>query len=169
MRRGVAMLLSVVLCRAAAAHSASDAYLTLTADAPGNNKVLHGQWDIALRDLDFVLDLDVQGRGRLSWGDVLRRQPQIEAYAYQHLRFAADGTHQCAVQPIRQMIDQHADGAYLALIFDVACAGAAPSISLNYSLFFDIDPSHRAIFVGRSGSDIATAVLAPQNCKIILH
>jgi hypothetical protein len=165
----MAMLLGVVLCRAVGAHSASDAYLTLMAEGSGVSRVLHGQWDIALRDLDFVLDLDVEGRGRLSWGDVLRCQPQIEAYAYQHLRFAAGGTKQCALKPIRQMIDQHADGAYLALIFDVACAGGAPTISMNYSLFFDIDPSHRAIFIGRSGSDIATAVLAPQNSKIVLH
>jgi hypothetical protein len=165
----MAMLLGVVLCQALGAHSASDAYLTLTAEASGVTTVLHGQWDIALRDLDFVLDLDVEGRGQLSWGDVLRRQPQIEAYAYQHLRFAAGGTNHCVVKPIRQMIDQHADGAYLALIFDVACAGGAATISLNYSLFFDIDPSHRAIFVGRSGSDIATAVLAPQNSKIAVH
>jgi hypothetical protein len=111
----------------------------------------------------------VDGRGRLSWGDVLRRGPQIEAYAYRHLRFAAGGTTRCAVKPIRQMIDQHADGAYLVLIFDVACAGSAATINMNYSLFFDIDPSHRAIFVGRSGSDIATAVLAPQNSEIAVH
>jgi hypothetical protein len=165
----MAMLLGVILSQGVGAHSASDAYLTLTADKSGNTNVLHGQWDIALRDLDFVLDLDAEGRGRLSWGDVRRRQPQIQAYAFQHLRFAAGGAHDCAVIPIRQMIDQHADGAYLALIFDVACAGGAAAISLNYSLFFDVDPSHRAIFIERSGSDIATAVLAPQNSKIALH
>jgi len=51
-------------------HSASDAYLTLTADAvqaPGQS-TLHGQWDVALRDLDFVLKLDDDGDGRLTWG-----------------------------------------------------------------------------------------------------
>jgi hypothetical protein len=169
MRRGYVALLGVWLCHGAAAHSASDAYLTLTVENSATTRVLHGQWDIALRDLDFVLDLDREGRGGLTWGEVRRRRPQIEAYAYQHLRFAAGAANHCVLRPLRQMIDQHADGAYAALIFDVICVGGPAPLTLDYSLFFDIDPSHRAIYVGRSGADIATAVLAPQNSKIDLH
>ena len=54
------------------AHSASDAYLTLmTEPAASSRKAsIHGQWDIALRDLDFVLKLDTNGDGRLTWGEV---------------------------------------------------------------------------------------------------
>jgi hypothetical protein len=61
------------------AHSASDAYLNLTVDG-GNRRgmfVVHGQWDIALRDLDFVLKLDDDGDGRLSWGEVRHHQAAI--------------------------------------------------------------------------------------------
>ena len=54
------LLLSAAIARS---HSASDAYLTLSADA--DKSTLHGQWDIALRDLDFVLRLDDDGDGVL--------------------------------------------------------------------------------------------------------
>ncbi len=63
----------------AAAHSASDAYLTLTEGTAISNStvIVHGQWDIALRDLDFALTLDDNGDGRLTWGEVRRHQAAI--------------------------------------------------------------------------------------------
>jgi len=71
----------------ACAHSASDAYLTLTADAPSPSRkaAMHGQWDIAQRDLDFVLKLDDDGDGRVTWGEVRHHLSVIEQYAYAHL------------------------------------------------------------------------------------
>jgi hypothetical protein len=159
----------LLLGSAAGAHSASDAYLQLTAADSRATRILHGQWDIALRDLDFVLDLDAAGRGKLTWGEVLRHQPQIEAYAYRHLRFDAGNAGHCTVKPIKQMLDQHADGTYAVLLFDVTCVGRPPVITLDYDLFFGIDPSHRAILVWRSGTDLSSALLAPQNRKIDLH
>jgi hypothetical protein len=168
-KRWVVASLWVLLSFRAAAHSVSDAYLTLTAGEPGVAGVVHGQWDIALRDLDFVLDLNSAGNGQLTWGEVRRRRAQIENYAYAHLRFESDGAQRCAIKPGRMMIDEHADGAYAVLLFDVSCAAPQSRITLNYDLFFGIDPSHRAIFVMRAGADIATAVLSPQNFNIALH
>jgi hypothetical protein len=153
------------------AHSASDAYLNLTVDkdSPAGKLTLHGQWDIALRDLDFVLKLDDDGDGRLTWGEVRHHQTEIEHYAYSHLRLNSGPGHACAITPVRQMIDNHADGAYAALFFDVVCVGAlAKMIELDYTLFFTIDPSHRGIFVMNNGANAATAVLSPQKTKIDL-
>jgi hypothetical protein len=146
------------------AHSASDAYLTLSADAqhPG---VLHGQWDIALRDLDFLLALDDNGDGKLSWGEVRQHLPAIERYAYGRLAFAG-GDAACKLAPLRQQIDDHADGAYLVLFFEVTCNRA--EITMSYSLFFDVDPSHRGIFLLHSKSGTSTAVLSPQNSSVSL-
>ena len=44
------------------------------------------RWDIALRDLDAALDLDLDGDGRLTWGEVKTAWPRIEAYALERLR-----------------------------------------------------------------------------------
>jgi hypothetical protein len=150
------------------AHSASDAYLSITLDQAGGgaNVLARGQWDIALRDLDFVLQLDDNGDGRLTWGEVRHHQAAIEHYAYQYLRFDGGAGNACSVRPTRQMIDNHADGAYAALFFEVLCARAPQKINLRYSMFFSIDPSHRGILVMHRGADTATAVLSPQNFNI---
>lgn len=66
------------------------------------------------------------------------------------------------------MIDEHADGAYAALFFDVVCEPTSRQLVLVYQLFFPIDPSHRAIVVMQSGADVTTAVLSPQNARIEL-
>jgi hypothetical protein len=150
------------------AHSASDAYLTLTVgkDHSHPGMVLSGEWDVALRDLDFVLRLDDDGDGKLTWGEVRRHQAAIERYAFGTLHFEGAAGSGCAVKPVRQMIDEHADGAYVALFFELVCARAPARLTLSYDLFFAIDPSHRAIFLMHNGADIATAVLSPGNAKI---
>jgi hypothetical protein len=175
--KGAAALASVLLLaaftpREAAAHSASDAYLNLTVDETDTRELLiHGQWDIALRDLDFVLHLDDDGDGRLTWGEVRRHQASIERLAYQALRLGGrldTGGGTCAIKPVRQMIDEHADGAYASLFFDATCARSMRKLTLEYGLFFAIDPSHRGIFVMQSGANVATAVLSPGNARIEL-
>jgi hypothetical protein len=146
------------------AHSASDAYLTLDAQADGS---VRGQWDIALRDLDFVLELDDDGDGNITWAEVRRHQPAIGRYVLERLSLLGDGR-PCKLTLLKQMIDKHADGAYAALFFELRCAAAPTRLTLSYRLFFDIDPSHRAILVAHNGADTSTAVLAPQNAKIDL-
>ena len=147
---------------AARAHSASDAYLSLERGADG---VVHGQWDIALRDLDFVLGLDDDGDGNLTWGEVHRHQGAIARYALARLTLHGPGR-DCPLTLTRQWIDGHADGAYMALFFEARCAAPSQALSVDYRLFFDIDPSHRAIVVVDRGR--ATAVLSPQQARIEL-
>jgi hypothetical protein len=153
----------------AGAHSASDAYLNLSVgESSGGTRVIAGQWDIALRDLDFVLDLDADGDGRLTWGEVRRHRRKIATYAYRKLRIDGGPGNACTVQPLRQLIDDHADGAYAALFFTVRCAHAPQRLTLDYRLFFAIDPSHRGIFVLQSGPNTTTAVLSPENSSLHL-
>ena len=166
----VGALSCFVISEVAVAHSASDAYLTLTADrskATGP-AVIHGQWDIALRDLDFVLQLDDDGDGRLTWGEVHRHQAAIERYVYEHLKLENGPGNACSIKPGRQLIDGHADGAYAALFFEAVCTHAPRKLTLHYSLFFAIDPSHRGILVMRNGPAVSTAVLSPENAEIDL-
>jgi hypothetical protein len=171
-------LLALIGRAPAEAHSASDAYLDLrvpesartggaSADgASAGRIVLQGQWDIALRDLDFVLKLDDDGDGRLTWGEVQRHAAAIERYAFAHLRFKEEAGHACKVVPTRRMIDAHADGAYDALFFEVRCARRPATLTLDYSIFFAIDPSHRGILVMHNGDEASTAVLSPQHAEI---
>lgn len=157
------------------AHSASDAYVTLTAQSPLDLKspatvrtVAHGQWDIALRDLDFVLGLDDDGDGNIVWRELRKHQDQVARYAYSYIHVSGDGK-PCTVVPQRQMVADHADGAYAALFFDILCEGVPKRLTFDYRMFFAIDPSHRAILVMRSGGNLATSVLSPDNARIDLE
>jgi hypothetical protein len=170
----LAPLIAALSCLAvlddANAHSASDAYLTLTADRSeaAGSRVIHGQWDIALRDLDFALTLDDDGDGRLTWGEVHRHQAAIERYAYRYLTLEGGPGNACSIKPGQQLIAAHAEGAYAALFFDAICAHVPRKLALHYSLFFAIDPSHRGILVARNGAAVSTAVLSPDNARIDL-
>ena len=59
--RGIFGLCLALLCAPVHAHKPSDSYLSLRLAGD----TVQGRWDIAVRDLDFVLDLDtaVTGRG----------------------------------------------------------------------------------------------------------
>jgi len=153
----------------ALAHSASDAFLTLEAKPRTENAeaVVTVQWDIALRDLDFVLGLDANGDGNITWGELRGQQAAIERYAHGFLQASADGK-ACTVRPVRQMVANHADGAYAALTFDFVCAGAPSRLTLDYGMFFAVDPSHRCILVFRGRGGTSTALLSPQKARIDL-
>src|SRR5262249_8615217 len=62
----VVALVALLFAPRAWAHKPSDSYLTLEVDGT----TIHGRWDIALRDLDYALDLDADGDGKLTWGEV---------------------------------------------------------------------------------------------------
>ena len=66
----------------AQAHKPSDSYLTLTLSDAGAS----GRWDIALRDLDHVIGLDLDQDGALTWGEVRANHQAIAAYASDEVR-----------------------------------------------------------------------------------
>ncbi|MGH8121763.1 MAG: hypothetical protein ACREPT_03240 [Rudaea sp.] len=163
--RCVLLLLTLFLPLSLQAHKVSTAYLTLTADAQ-NPQLFHGQWDLAILDLDFVLGLDANGDGNVTWGELQQREQDIAGYALAHLLIRGDGL-PCKLLPISQEIDSHSDGSYDALSFDATCAWAVPDhLSLAYLLFYDIDPSHRGIITMRDGDETASAVSAPADPDI---
>ena len=110
MIRAALFLLLAVLATAVAAHKPSDSYLTLTVS--GNE--VHGQWDIALRDLDFAIGLDRNGDGDITWGELRAQQADIAAYALARLSVARAGA-ECALQASEHLVDRHSDGAYAVL------------------------------------------------------
>ena len=163
----IAGLLACFCVAPAWSHSASDAYLTLATDsraAPATTLV-HAQWDIALRDLDFVLAIDADGDGNITWNEVRAQQAAIARYVYAGLKVRGEAA-DCRIVPTAQKIDQHADGAYAVMLFDIACRGNAKALMFDYGLFFAIDPSHRGIVVMQSRDGVATALVSPDHATV---
>jgi hypothetical protein len=136
----VAALLSACLLPPAHAHKPSDSYLTLKVDG----EKVDGQWDIALRDLDYALSLDVDQDGDVTWGEVRAKHADIAAYAMARLQLGPAGA-PCPTTVTEQLIDNHSDGAYAVLRFTATCAAAPRTLTIGYRLFFDLDPQHRGL------------------------
>lgn len=151
LRRPCVLLACLLISLFAHAHKASDAYVTLAQDG----SVLHGQWDIALRDLDAAIGLDANGDGDITWGELRGKQSEIAAYALARFRVSSDGE-SCSLMPGRQLVDSHTDGTYAVLTFTGECPRVAPTLTIDYRLFREVDPQHRGLlnFVhdGRSES-----------------
>lgn len=156
----VASLLLVPL--SAMAHKESDAYVNLHTD-PNNPHVLKGQWDIALRDLNFTLGIDSNHDGNITWGEVKAHRKMINSYALSRLKIKGDGL-TCAMRPTGQMIDYHTDGAYNVIQFDAVCDKNIPEkLTVVYNLFYNVDPYHRGIITIHAHGRTGGAVLGPQN------
>ena len=159
-RRGWGFVLAIALVALAAgkaqAHQPSDSYLTLKMQ---ENSV-QGRWDIALRDLDFLLALDVDDDGRLTWGEVRSRLPEIESYAMQHVALAADGA-ACPLDVKDRLVDTHADGAYLVLDVVGACPRPPRAVQLRYDFLLGVDAMHRGLLRLAIDQASHSAVLVP--------
>ena len=163
--RRLAVMLALCLAAAlpAHAHKPSDSYLSFSVEG----KRIEGQWDIALRDLEFAIGLDANGDGAITWGELRARHNDIAAYALARLAVSADGK-PCTLAPTAHLVDDHTDGAYEVLKFSAECAGAAAvsqgprALEVRYSLFFELDPQHRGLANFRLASGARTAIFSPE-------
>lgn len=157
MRALITLLLALCL-PTAWAHKPSDSYLSIDVEAAA----VEGQWDIALRDLDFALTLDADGNGEITWGEVRARHADIAAYATQRLQVTADDK-PCPLEVGAQQIDEHTDGMYSVLPLTLQCEAASPTrLAVNYTLFADLDPQHRGLLNLTARGASRSAVLGPQ-------
>ena len=143
MKRCLAFCLALLLSATAWAHKPSDSYLTLRGTADSDN--ISVRWDIALRDLDYVLELDRDGNGALTWGEVRQRADDITRYAIAHLALSS-GDKACVYETAAPlMLDKHSDGTYAVLSLTAKCESLGRGLKAHYSLLFDVDPSHRGL------------------------
>ena len=153
------LLLGLAFAPCATAHKASDSYLALTRTSAG----WEGRWDIALRDLDYALELDANADGAITWGELRAAEPAVVAYAFSRLAATAAGA-KCAPAPVGLKVDRHSDGAYAVLGFTLACT-ASPLV-VDYTLLFDLDPTHRGLLRGEQYGATQTAVFSPDRTRI---
>ena len=156
---GLALLLPLLWPQAAWAHKPSDSYLTLRATEGGGNTI-DLRWDIALRDLDYVLQLDRDGNGDLTWGEVRQRSDDITKLAIARLAFTAAQT-DCPLEATQPLgLDKHSDGNYAVLKLQAKCPSLAAPLKVRYAMLFDVDPSHRGLVQWVApGSDTAQALV----------
>lgn len=165
MTRWLALVLMLLLQTGAWAHKPSDSYLTMRG-AEGSDDIAV-RWDIALRDLDYVLELDRDGNGALSWGEVRQRAGDITRYATGHLELATGGKPCRWETTAPLMLDRHSDGTYAVLSLAAHCENLAAGLQARYRLLFDVDPSHRGLvqWVGPGGQAAQALIFAADSAE----
>jgi len=138
------------------AHKPSDSYLSLKLEGSS----IQGQWDIALRDLDYAIGLDESDDGSITWGELLRRQNPLNAYALARLQLSGDHD-VCPIRLTDLLVDDHTDGKYAVLRFVAQCPNAPTLLSIDYELFFDLDPQHRGLLRLEHDGQSDTHVFGP--------
>lgn len=159
MRLLIALLLAT-LTNLVHAHKPSDSYLILKVDGAK----IQGQWDIALRDLDFAIGLDNNGDGNISWGELRTRHEAVAAYALPRLKIQTAGE-LCPTHATAQLVDNHSDGAYNVLRFEAVCSKPLSTVSLNYQLLFDVDPQHKGLLRLEYKGTTTTAIFSPDKAS----
>jgi HupE/UreJ protein len=158
-----ACVLAVTLNLAAApalAHKPSDSYLTLGVQGD----TLEVRWDLALRDLDNELGLDIDDDGILTWGEVQHRAADMRSFAFAGLTLQSGGA-ACEMQPagatLALQLDRHTDGTYAVLRQSFRCPLTIRRVDVEYRLFASSDPSHRGIVRVSGGGLERSAVMGP--------
>ncbi len=155
--KGVTFLVASILWAATAlAHKPSDSYLWLHQSGSS----VEGQWDIALRDLDYAIGLDANNDGAITWGELRARHDAIASYALARLQLWTDGA-ACSLQATTHLVDRHTDGAYAVLRFVANCPREPDELDLRYGLFFDLDPQHRGILTFERDGVTQAGLLSP--------
>lgn len=131
----LSVILWLALASGALAHKASDGYLALDVGEHGSTLRV----DIALRDLDLVLDLDANGDASLTWGEVRAAWPAIDAYLTARVQVAG-----CALRPGVRALETRSDGTYAAVTFTSDCKPAVEPV-ISYTALREVDTTHRGI------------------------
>lgn len=155
-------LIALLCCwtLSAQAHKPSDSYLTLKLD---ETKIV-GQWDIALRDLDFAISLDRDGNGELTWDEVRSRHHAIAAYALARLALSTSSG-ACPAKVTGQLIDHHTDGAYTVMRFQADCPDKIDTFNIHYNFLFELDPQHKGLLRLENQGQTSTAIFSPENAR----
>jgi hypothetical protein len=146
---------SFVFSSAALGHKASDSYLTLKV-----GERIEGEWHLSLRDLNDVLDLDVNGDGAITWGELRARKSVVCGYALSHLQLVETGIPR-VLRPTGYLVDNHSDGTYAVVRFEADRIHSSTQLEVCYSALFDVDRLHRGLLRLETAGKTRTAVFGP--------
>jgi hydrogenase/urease accessory protein HupE len=129
-------------------------------DMRPRGNVIEVKWNIALRDLEIALGLDRNGDRAISWGELRAQQAEIERYALPKLSLRSENM-TCRIDPRALQVERLSDGAYASLSVVITCPRSAP-FTLEDTLLFDIDTTHRSLVTWHDTNGVRTLVLTPE-------
>lgn len=138
--RGAMTLLMLLMAPLVWAHKASTGYLHVHASRDHVDVRL----DVAVRDLDYALDLDGDHDGEITWRELKAGQANIADYLRSRLQVDA-AKNRCELGANGLQVVEHSDGLYAVVTMSGPCPGAGAGIKVDYRLLFDLDALHRGL------------------------
>lgn len=152
----------------AQAHSQSSSRMTLElVEQVPQALTLH----LTLLDLLHLVDLDSNGDGQLTWGEVSASEPEVLDLIVNNVSLRA-GENPCTLSAQQRAfsLTTHAEAPALRVALQVHCPEAAggSSYRLSYQLFFDDDPTHRALLTVANDAGEETYLLTTETRELEL-
>jgi hypothetical protein len=130
--RWLAFIAGIAASGAALAHANGTSYLRITSqngDAP-----FSATWDIAAADLQLPLELDTDGDGVLTAGELAARGATLARFATDRLDIRRDGV-DCVIRPGMPRVSARETETFVSLPLQAVCAADGP-LEVSTSLFF---------------------------------
>jgi HupE / UreJ protein len=150
-------------CTQAFAHSQSYGYLNL--DVTGER--ISGRLEVAIRDLNALRQLDTDGDGNITWGELRVQEMELASKTLDSIAITADG-HRCALTSVPAAIDHHGGETYAVFPFATPCGGASGKLELTYGLLFDVNAQHRGLVTVNASGATKSFVIAPGAERVAL-
>lgn len=143
--RYLMLVLLLLTCTLVQAHEASTAYLNLTKDdSEGAAGISYNaEYELSLRDLALLIDIDPNRDQQVSWAEVKSQTPLIEQLVTSKVKLdnAAQTCQIANFEPLA--INTRGGFNYLHTAFKLSCE--QPIDSLDYQILAGIDANHRLI------------------------
>jgi hypothetical protein len=151
----VGLAVTLILTRAASAHTLSSGYVELAAD--GRN--ISGRVTLAARDVHDAIGLDSNGDGRLHWHEIAAARDQVRAYVQSRVSLISSGGACVTVFGALSAMDRP-DGVHVAIDLTARCPSDAEPLTIDYRAIHDLDAQHRGLLrlAGIGGTAAALAI-----------
>ena len=136
------------------AHNLSVAHVDV--QVPTTGGAMRVEIDLAIRDLALTLPVDGNHDEKITWGELLASQRDLEALVLSGFRMS-DRVGPCRLEPSGFGTRRYDDGAYATLVMTAHCQSGS-ALRIDYQLLFDTDPQHRALVTVRRSSGVFTGI-----------
>ena len=166
MRRVAALtvLLCAMACGAVSAHTLSVSHVDV-ALADGREPV-RIELDLAIRDLALTVMLDANHDEQVTWAELDAVRPALDTLVTRGLRVMRGGA-PCTSRITGRGLRNYDDGAYATTVIEARCTGTG-ALALDYRIFFDRDPQHRALVTVRGADGVSTAIAGPSSPTVVV-
>lgn len=150
------ILILILFSSTVFAHKSSDSYLHIE----GQDKQTRVMWEIAIRDLENVLTVDLNDDGEITWAEIRGLEESLYDYVTDRFSMVSNGKN-CKLSSSPVQINYHSDGAYLVMHLQTPCE-LSKATQLNYQLFFDVDTQHRGLLNLTNNNVQTSHVFSPE-------